>query len=324
MELLRHKHKNNTISGLIDLDILQIIFPCLQRCNQFSAQLFQIKSGARNVPTLCNSTDSVKLQQSKNGALTDFCTNIWDKCGDTFILNSPFVPSQQEKDNISFDPSPYKLINHWKSKRNFCEAFGNSSADGPVCFNGENVVFRTAEPPKPPKGLCLERVGNGSYLNMIPHPDGSNRLFLSNQQGMIWLVTIPEVGSKGLLEMDESKPFLDLTDQVLFGTEYGVMGMAFHPNFEQNGRFFVSFNCDKLRHKGCQGRCSCNTDVNCDPSKLGSDNGIQPCQYHTVVAEFTANGTASKPSLVHILVFCQYKIYNELSPHYFHEIPFWS
>ncbi|KAF6137494.1 hypothetical protein GIB67_031773 [Kingdonia uniflora] len=45
-----------------------------------------------------------------------------------------------------------------------------------------------------------------------------------------------------------------------------------------------------------QGRCSCNSNVNCDPSKLGPDNGGQPCQYHSVISEFTANGTTSKPS----------------------------
>lgn len=143
---------------------------------------------------------------------------------------------------------------------------------------------------------------------MIPHPDGSNRVFLSNQQGLIWLVNIPEVESKGFLDVDELKLFIDLTDHVLFGTDYGLMGITFHPKFEQNGRFFASFNCDKLQHRGCQGRCACNTDVNCDPSTLNPDNGIQPCQYHIVVSEFTANNSASKHSLVHFLAFSRYKM----------------
>ncbi|KAK7840535.1 hipl1 protein [Quercus suber] len=29
--------------------------------------------------------------------------------------------------------------------------------------------------------------------------------------------------------------------------EFGMLGIAFHPNFQQNGRFFVSFNCDKAK-----------------------------------------------------------------------------
>ncbi|CAB4305469.1 unnamed protein product [Prunus armeniaca] len=81
-------------------------------------------------------------------------------------------------------------------------------------------------------------------------------------------------------------------------TEFGMMGLAFHPNYVQNGRFFASFNCDKVKWPECSGRCSCNSDVGCDPSKLGSDNGAQPCQYHSIIAEFTANGTTSQPSSV--------------------------
>ncbi|KAJ7956319.1 HIPL1 protein [Quillaja saponaria] len=132
---------------------------------------------------------------------------------------------------------------------------------------------------------------------MVPHPDGSNRVFLSNQPGKIWLATIPSEQSNMNSKVMEAKPFLDITDNVLFGTEFGLMGMAFHPNFVQNGRFFLSYNCDKLKHPRCSGRCACNTDVACDPARLGSDNGISPCQYLNVVAEFTVNGTASKPSL---------------------------
>ncbi|XP_009762101.1 HIPL1 protein-like [Nicotiana sylvestris] len=149
-------------------------------------------------------------------------------------------------------------------------------------------------------GVCLEKIGNGSYIGMAPHLDGSNRVFLWNQQGKIWIATVPEDGSNGVLELDESKPFLDITDQVLFGNQYGVLGMEFHPNFVNNGRFFVSYNCDKLQHSGCSGRCSCNSEVNCDPAKLPVESGIEPCQYHTIVAEFTANGTASTHSLAEV------------------------
>ncbi|KAL8091547.1 hypothetical protein AgCh_033974 [Apium graveolens] len=258
------------------------------RCNQFSAQLFRIESEARNVPVLCYFTET--------GDLDDFCTDIWNNCGDIPILNSPFIKLQR-KDHFSFNTSLTKLENEWKSRGYFCEAFGSSSADEYTCFDGKNAIYGIARAPQSIKGLCLEKVGHGSYINMIPHPDNSNRVFVSNLKGKIWLSTIPQVGSKEILKMDELKPFLDLTNQVLLDPESGLMGITFHPNFEQNGRFFVSYICDKLRHEGCQGRCSCNTDIYCDPSKILPNNGIKPCQYHYVVAEFTANGSASKPYL---------------------------
>ncbi|KAM3381026.1 HIPL2 protein-like [Capsicum galapagoense] len=157
--------------------------------------------------------------------------------------------------------------------------------------------FGIHETHQAPNGVCLEKIGNGSYIGMAPHPDGSNRVFLWNQQGKVWLTTVPEDGSNEVLELDESKPFLDITNQVLFSLQFGVMGMEFHPDFVSNGRFFVSYHCDKLRHSGCLGRCSCNSEIDCDPATLPIDGGIEPCQYQIVVAEFTANGTATTPSV---------------------------
>lgn len=162
------------------------------------------------------------------------------------------------------------------------------------------MTLNSTEVPSPPDGLCFERIGSGSYLNMVAHPDGSSRAFFSNQKGYIFLATIPEMGSGKTMDLDESSPFLDLTDEVYFDTEFGLMGIAFHPNFVQNGRLFASFNCDKSKWSGCTGRCACNSDVSCDPSKLPPDNGAAPCQYQSVVAEYSANGSGSDPSKVHI------------------------
>ncbi|KAM3301886.1 HIPL1 protein [Capsicum chacoense] len=36
----------------------------------------------------------------------------------------------------------------------------------------------------------------------------------------------------------------------------------------------------------------CCSGVDCDPSKLPNDSGTQPCQFQTVIAEFTVNGTS--------------------------------
>lgn len=39
--------------------------------------------------------------------------------------------------------------------------------------------------------MFLERVCNGSYLNMAAHPNGSARVFLSTQAGKVFLATVP-------------------------------------------------------------------------------------------------------------------------------------
>jgi glucose/arabinose dehydrogenase len=63
--------------------------------------------------------------------------------------------------------------------------------------------------------------------------DGSGRLFIMEQPGRIRVVQ-----NGGLLET----PFLDITDRVDDGAnEQGLLGLAFHPNYEQNGYFYVNY-----------------------------------------------------------------------------------
>lgn len=262
------------------------------RCDQFSAELFRVDSVPRQLPVLCNSTISPNSTQSNRASL-NFCSQVWNTCQNVSILNSPFAASLQGRAGVPTTSNSSKLADLWQSQADFCTAIGGASDDGLPCFDGTPVTLNDTETPTPPGGLCLEKIGNGSYLNMVGHPDGSNRAFFSNQQGKIWLATIPNQGSGGILELDEADPFLDLTDEVHFDTEFGLMGIAFHPKFKENGRLFASFNCDKAKWPDCAGRCACNSDVNCDPSKLSPDNGANPCQFHSVIAEFTTNGSAT-------------------------------
>ncbi|KAG9449630.1 hypothetical protein H6P81_009595 [Aristolochia fimbriata] len=254
-------------------------------CDPFSAELFEAKPQPRTVPLLCNSPD-------------DYCSRVWETCQNISIRGSPFAPSLRGRAGVIVNSSSVsKLTDLWQSSKDFCEAFSGKAANGSVCFEGMPVsIDNDTRTPAAPAGLCLEKIGNGSYLDMAAHPDGTNRVFFSDQPGHIWLAKLPDVGSGGTLELVESDPFLDLTDEVHFDTEFGLMGIAFHPDFARNGRFFASFNCDKASSMSCSGRCSCNSDVGCDPSKLVSDSGAAPCRYHSVIAEFTVNGSASTPS----------------------------
>ncbi|PWA77488.1 catalytic domain-containing protein [Artemisia annua] len=268
------------------------------RCDPFSAELYTIKTAARQVPVLCNSTVSSNSSQT-NQPENSYCKTVWDTCQNIPIRNSPFSPSLQGQAPTPTN-STSKLSDTWQSSSDFCNIVGGSSLDNSVCFDGQKVTLNTTtnSTKSSPSGMCLEKIGNGSYLDMVPHTDGSNRAFFSNQKGQIWLATIPEVGSGRGLELDESSPYLDLTDEVLFDTQFGLMSIALHPNFAQNGRFFASFNCDKSKSPSCGGRCACNSDVDCDPSKLTSDTPAEPCQYQSVVAEYTVNGTSSSRASV--------------------------
>jgi glucose/arabinose dehydrogenase len=62
--------------------------------------------------------------------------------------------------------------------------------------------------------------------------DGSGRLFVVEQVGRIRTVGEGET---------EPQPFLDIASLVTAGGEQGLLGLAFHPQFESNGRFFVNY-----------------------------------------------------------------------------------
>ncbi|GJN09984.1 hypothetical protein PR202_ga28042 [Eleusine coracana subsp. coracana] len=284
---VRREFAAMNISGTPCGDVVKSIL--CARCNPYAGELFTVTTTRRTVPLLCSSAASSSSRLITNPASSDYCSKVWDTCKDVRIPSSPFFHSPN---------SSKSLTDTWQSASDFCASLGNSnnnktSPSSSPCFDGSGAAFNSTTKPLPLNGMCLERIGNGSFLNMAPHPDGSNRVFLNNQAGKVFLATIPLQGSGEPMTVDLSAPFLDVSDEVHFDNEFGLLGLAFHPGFATNGRFFVSYSCDKTKSASCSGRCACNSDVGCDPAKLTSDNGALPCQFQSVVAEYTANGTLS-------------------------------
>lgn len=100
----------------------------------------------------------------------------------------------------------------------------------------------SAEPLVPPQagavGLQLVASGLTSPLSFQEVPDGSGRMFIVDQVGLIRILT-PD----GTLLPE---PFLDLTASMIplnsFYDERGLLSFAFHPDYANNGRFFVYYN----------------------------------------------------------------------------------
>jgi glucose/arabinose dehydrogenase len=63
-------------------------------------------------------------------------------------------------------------------------------------------------------------------------PDGSARRFIVEQPGRIRVL---QPGATA------STVFLDIRDRLVAGGERGLLGLAFHPQFASNGRFFVNY-----------------------------------------------------------------------------------
>jgi len=87
-----------------------------------------------------------------------------------------------------------------------------------------------------PRGvnLELEMVAEGfqAPLGVTHAGDGSGRLFVVEQTGAIRIVRDSTV-------LD--RPFLDVSELVVAGGEQGLLGLAFHPQYRRNGRFFIDY-----------------------------------------------------------------------------------
>src|SRR3989339_674706 len=70
--------------------------------------------------------------------------------------------------------------------------------------------------------------------------DGSNRIFVLEQRGVISVFQ----NSQNTSSM---KPFLDISNKVLSGGELGLLGLAFHPDYKNNGYFFIDYTTDNPR-----------------------------------------------------------------------------
>ena len=127
-----------------------------------------------------------------------------------------------------------------------------------ACNGNEEVESNSADPPDPsPRPSTTEgnQDGNGgreprldlSSLNIDLEPvvdgleaplfvthagDGSGRMFVLEQIGRIRIVRDGNL---------VSEPFLDISSLVVAGGEQGLLGLAFHPEFGDNGRFYVDY-----------------------------------------------------------------------------------
>jgi len=64
-----------------------------------------------------------------------------------------------------------------------------------------------------------------------------SRVFVLEKPGSIYIVDDPDAESPSKLET----PFLEIKNQVDDGFEGGLLGLAFHPNYQSNGFFFLHY-----------------------------------------------------------------------------------
>lgn len=85
-------------------------------------------------------------------------------------------------------------------------------------------AFEVAFPGVPPVNL----------VGITSAPGDTNRLFYVDKTGVIWVIT--NLASPNL------STFLDLSARTTTDVEAGLTGLAFHPNYQNNGQFFVFYS----------------------------------------------------------------------------------
>ena len=102
-------------------------------------------------------------------------------------------------------------------------------------------AFPAPAPAAPPagEGLKLTKVAGGlSSPLQVTAPRGDARLFIVEQTGRVRILR----GGQVL-----GRPFLDLRDRLTAGGERGLLSLAFHPRYGENGLLFVNYT-DKAGH----------------------------------------------------------------------------
>ncbi|MDH3517830.1 MAG: PQQ-dependent sugar dehydrogenase, partial [Acidimicrobiia bacterium] len=104
-------------------------------------------------------------------------------------------------------------------------------------FLARSFGLALEQPPARPSvqglALGLQTVATGLASPIfVDAPAGDSRLFIVERSGRIKILANGSMAAQ---------PFLDISGLVGSGGEGGLLGMAFHPGFAANGRFFVSY-----------------------------------------------------------------------------------
>jgi glucose/arabinose dehydrogenase len=183
--------------------------------NKFPSSLLSIT----NVPVITNGLVTLSWAGDTNGKFdllfsSDLGTNV------AWGLAQPNIPADPSGLTVVSDP-PY--------------------LSSPAYPSNQALFYRVASLPSTPSMAVRQQVliSNLVAPSVLTHAgDGSRRRFIADQPGQIWIVD----RASNLL----SAPFLDISPRVTpLDTNYderGLLGLAFHPGYSTNGRFFVYYS----------------------------------------------------------------------------------
>ncbi|XP_047466390.1 HHIP-like protein 2 [Mugil cephalus] len=188
-----------------------------QECSPYAAHLYDAEdpyTPVREIPGLC----------------LGYCSQFHGECRHVikYLTENQLLRDTSERDTLTFC-SMVDLSDQDYCYPNVLKSPGLNSNLG-----------RVVEDPRGCLQLCLTEVANNlrNPVLMLHSGDDTHRMFIAEQVGFVWVYL--RDGSR--LE----QPFLDMSGEVLttpwLGDERGFLGMAFHPKYRDNGRFFIYYS----------------------------------------------------------------------------------
>uniref|UniRef100_A0A673CHN1 HHIP-like 2 n=1 Tax=Sphaeramia orbicularis TaxID=375764 RepID=A0A673CHN1_9TELE len=188
-----------------------------QECSPYAAHLYDAEdpyTPVRELPGLC----------------LNFCSEFHSKCRHVlkYLTDNRLLQDTCDRDMSTF----CSMVD--LSDQDYCYPNVLKTSD----LNGK--LGRVAEDPGGCLQLCLTEVANNlrNPVLMLHSADHTHRMFIAEQVGFVWVYL--RDGSR--LE----RPFLDVSGEVMttpwLGDERGFLGMAFHPQYRHNGRFFIYYS----------------------------------------------------------------------------------
>lgn len=162
----------------------------------------------------------------------DFCGYVYDKCGSVTMSRTLLVGGN--------GTLPTTIKTAFPTKDGFCGRFTDPTNN--YCFNGAPYKV---PPPKPfvaNFSLCYEKVikNAGPFASVDSVPGKGNLTAFASLNGKVDLYQVSSSSGKAFVLKSR---LLDLSAEILFGGEMGLLGFAFHKKFSSNGRFYVSYSC---------------------------------------------------------------------------------
>ena len=183
-------------------------------CSPYAAHVYEAESAntPRVFPSLCYG----------------YCVDFYNKC-------YPVLFDYYQMNSDGYDKS---------SAEQFCK--DQLSSDPAYCYpsviDGPRFTDNTTEEVEFGDNLhiCALPIADGlrNPTTLVHSNDQTGRLFVTEQIGVIRIITRERVTLP--------TPFLNISDKVLTsswsGDERGLLGIAFHPNFKENGKFYVYYS----------------------------------------------------------------------------------